>query len=230
MDEKELARLAHEIEEIKRAVRRNTPAIHDMFGIKGWDIFSLAAGSLVSAFGLGSHVLTAAYGGFERIPAGWQALLYSLLALIVVGSSVAKFVMVARHTVAGGPWRVYASFLGGGGKHIFASFTATIAVALVAAFWIGQPWVALPVSGILLGLMSIALAGLFGQPSFYPLGWWAVVSGAAGLWFYAAAPFLWVFIIYGGMFFVFAGAVHLQPRRPAAEPDSGGQAGEKGPA
>lgn len=224
MNPNELEALARDIEELKRVVRRNTPAIQEVFDIKGWDVFALAAGLLVSAFALGAHVLSAVYGSFDAIPAAWQAALYALLAVAFVGSGVVKYVLVARRTSTGGLWRVLGSFFGARGKHIYISFLGAIAAVVTAAFSLGHPWLAMPAAGILLGLMSNSLAGQYDQPSLLALGYWAIATGCAGLWFYASAPFLWVFIIYGGMLIVFAGAVRLHPRRRAgrsAAADSG---------
>ena len=215
MDQKELETLARDIEDLKRAVKRNTPFVAEVFDLKGWDLFSLAAGVLISVF---------AYGSFDAIPAPWRAGLWSRLANAVVGTGVVKLLIVTRQPLAGGNplGRYLGSFLNGGAKHIFIPLICLLTALIVGTIQTGLPTLLIPGIAILLGLSCNMLALHYGQPSLFSMGYWGLVTGIASIWWLDTAPFLWIFIIYGGMFFVFAGAIRRRPPAASAKkPEKG---------
>jgi hypothetical protein len=217
MDQRQLEELARDIEDLKRSIKRNSPLLHEAFDMKGWDLFSLIAGILISAFALGAHVLSATYGGFDHIPPVWQAILWAVLAIAVVGSGVVKILLFTRLDARGGSLgKVMKSFLAGNAKHTHLPYLALLVLAVSFVAQTGHPWYALPSGVLLMGLWCNVIVMQTGMKHMLALGYWGLASGSLALFWVESAPFLWVFITFGGMFFVFAGAIRLgrRPRNP----------------
>ena len=88
--------------------------------------------------------------------------------------------------------------------HVTMPLTLGMVAGIAYAFYAGRPWLALPVSSFLFGVMANVIAGKGGLRPYYVIGYWGILLGLASLLFVERAPFLWLFVIYGGMFFAFA--------------------------
>jgi urea transporter len=78
------------------------------------------------------------------------------------------------------------------------------AAALGFSFYSGHPWLSAPATAILICFWCNSLAASTDRWDYFILGWWSLLSGIAGLFFVEGAPFLWLFIIYGGLCCIFA--------------------------
>jgi hypothetical protein len=105
------------------------------------------------------------------------------------------------------------SFFGPTSIHTTGAMVVAIAAAVAFAVASGSPWHALPAVGIVVGLWMNSLGSQLRVGEYVVAGWWAVLSGAAGLFLVERAPFLWVLAIFGGMFYAFAAAIALSARR-----------------
>ena len=210
MDERTIERLAADIEDLKKSVKRNDPMLRAIVAPPGWTLFSLVAGLMVSAFALPAHVLVANYGSFSAIPPAWKAALFAVLAMFAVGGGLLKIVILSRRATAlGGRGFMGAAlaFFGGPSAHVSWPIVFLIAGSAVLSFAAGKPWYILPSSAMLFGVMANYIAVRSGQSAYFAVGYWSLASGAACLPFLGSAPFLCLFGVYGGMFLAFAAAL-----------------------
>lgn len=222
MDDKTIEALARDIEDLKRAVRRNEPLLNEVFDLKGWFVYSLVAGFMISAFALPLHVLLSAYGSFARIPAPWRAGLWAVVAAFLVGLGAVKLAMVARGGGHGWSaarlWKVMRSFYGGASLHVNLPSIILLATTVPLAFAAGHPWYGLSGFAMVIGVWWNMVVLQTGVRAYLALGYWSFVSGFLSLFWIETAPFLWVFAICAGMMFAFAAAVrYVQARKPGDE-------------
>jgi hypothetical protein len=210
MDEDTLKKLSEDIEDLKRAVRRNDPLLHEVAAPPGWMAFSLAAGLNVTLFALPAHVLVTRHGSFAAIPLGYRVYLWAVLGLFVVIGGTLKVVLMKRRAnevSAGlGFSAIFEAFYGGKSAHETIPMMLGMIVGTAYAFWAGHPWLALPLSSFLFGIIANSMASRSGLKAYYVVGYASVLLGLAALPFVERAPFLWLFIIYGGMLFGFSAA------------------------
>ncbi len=227
MDDKTIERLSADIEDLKRAVRRNDPMLREVSSPPGWVTFSALAGLNISLFALPAHLLASRYGGFDAIPTPAKLALFAALALFVVGGGTLKIVLMSRRAVqvagSDGFAKVLDSFFGGPMAHVTMPLTLGMVAGIAYAFYAGRPWLALPVSSFLFGVMANVIAGKGGLRPYYVIGYWGILLGLASLLFVERAPFLWLFVIYGGMFFAFsiAQAAEISAAKAAAGREAG---------
>lgn len=217
MDESTIRRLSADIEDLKRAVKRNDPLLHAVAAPPGWAAFSVAAGVTVTLFALPAHFLVARYGSFGAIPALPRAALWAVLGVFVVAGGILKVLLMTRRAYEleghGGLWKTIRLFYAGRDAHITAPLTAGMIAGVAFAVAAGRPWLALPTTTFLFGVLANVIANRSGLSSYYVVGYWGITLGLASLCFVEAAPFLWLFVMYGGMFFAFAAAQRAAFRR-----------------
>jgi len=212
MDDATLERLSHDIEDLKKAVKRNEPAIREIMTPPAWIWLSLGGGAAISLFALPAHVLTARYGSFPAIPPAWKAALWAMLAVFVVGGGLFKWLVIMKRSAemgSLGTWKLFKIVIATPSVHVSLPLFGCIAAAIVFSVATGHPWYAVPASAMLFGIESNLLATRTGVRSYYSLGYWGLAWGGASLAFIESAPFLWLFAIYGGMFFAFAAGLAL---------------------
>jgi len=218
MDEERLARLAQDIDELKAAVKKNDPLMREILTEKGWVLLGLAGGLGVTLFAVPAHILSRIYGSFAAIPPLGRALVWGALVLAAVGGGIGKFLLINRRMgeidKGSTMGELMDSFFGLSSIHVTGAMMVAIAASVAFAVFAGSPWHALPAIGIVVGMWMNAIGVQVRVPEYYVAGWWSVLAGAAGLFFVLKAPFLWVLAIPGGMFYAFAAAVALKPRRP----------------
>ncbi|PKL24510.1 MAG: hypothetical protein CVV47_08680 [Spirochaetae bacterium HGW-Spirochaetae-3] len=216
MDEDTLKKLSDDIADIKRAVKRNDPLLHDVAAPPGWAAFSLVAGIILTLFALPAHILTTRYGSFDAIPTGAKTALWAVLALFLIGGGVSKVLLMTRKAARvdgrDGLAKVVDAFYGGRQAHVTIPLTVGFVAAAAYAFFVGEPWIALPVTSFLIGVIANGVAIRCGLRSYYVIGYWGILMGLVSAPFVEAAPFLWLLIIYGGMLFVFALAQFAETR------------------
>ncbi len=214
MTDSDFERISEDIEYIKKAVKRNDPLLRQMATPPGWISLSLIGGTATTLFALPAHILSKAYGSFAMIPAGFKAVLFSILAILVVVGGIAKMALLSRKlgTTSGmfGFGRIVSSFFGGRSSYTTIPPILVLAVLLVYAAVSGRAWLSLPLSSLLLGLMSNQIGERSGVWSYYLMGYWLLITGSLSLFLAEHAVFLWVFIAYGGVFFAFAASLAME--------------------
>jgi hypothetical protein len=221
MTEREVEELANAIERLKRARTVGSAAEGGIGPGFGWLSLSLWAAAALTVFCLPAQILLAAYGGFRWIPPEYKALLWTGLALIVVGGGVLE---VLRLILNGGHERpesplaplrgVIKVIFGGTCRHL--AIPGLVAALTLAGFYcvIGHPWYAVSFTAVVLAFWLDYLGVILSRRDLIGMGWWCLVTGLASLFFVESAPLIWVFIIYGGLLYIFAG-VRMANRRRA---------------
>lgn len=105
--------------------------------------------------------------------------------------------------------RAFMTIYGGATSHLMVPLTLGMVAGSAFAVYYGHPWQALPLTSFFFGIMSNGIAARSGIGAYYAIGYWGVAIGLAAVPFVEAAPFLWLFLAYGGMFFVFSIALWL---------------------
>lgn len=217
MTEQEIKALAASVEDLKRAVRKNDPLLRAMMSYEGWMPFTFVAGLGIGLFCLPAQVLISAYGSFEAVPAVYRTILWCVLALLFVLSATGKFVLLARNAsdvrTKAGIRVILAAFFTGGNFHVGMPYLLTLIVGSVFAISLGHPWYIISVIAIPTCFWSNFIASQVDSPVFKAAGWWCLITGLASLFFIEAAPFIWIFVIFGGLCLVFSLSMILVARR-----------------
>lgn len=217
MDDETIRRLSADIDDLKRAVRRNDPMLHEVAAPPGWIAFSFAMAACVTLFALPAHLLVRMHGSFAGIPAGYQIVLFTVLGLFLVAGGVFKIRILLGRAVqldgSAGFARIMDSFFGGRAAHETIPMGLGLVAGVAYAFYFGHPWVSLSVTAFIVGLMSNRIAMRGDLRAYYVIGYWGILSGLTSVPFVEQAPFLWLFLIYGLMFYAFAVAQMVEKAR-----------------
>jgi len=233
MDSKDIERLARDIEELKLAVKKNDPLLREILTRKGWILLGLGGGLGVTLFAVPAHILSSAYGSFGAIPPLGRALLWAALVLASVGGGVWKLLLINRKVAEvdrdSGLGEIMDSFFGAASIHVTGGMLVAIAVAVAFSVASNRPWYAVPAIGMLLGIWMNAIGSQTRVAEYLVSGWWSILASAFGVFLVERAPFLWVLIIFGGMFYSFSAAIALSPR-PRRKVSAGGRSAGGGAA
>lgn len=208
MDDKELQRLSQDIEDLKRAIKRNDPLLREMVAPPGWLAIALMTAVTVSVFALSSHILVTKYGTFGAIPLLARIFLFVVLGMLLVIGGLMKIMILTRRATRlqekAGLSTFFINFYGGDAIHQSLPLLLGLIASSAYALYLGHPWMIMPISAFLFGLLCNSLATRSRVRSYYIVGYWGIFMSLASLPFIEIAPFLWLFVIYGGMMFAFA--------------------------
>ena len=194
MTDQELDELARSVEDLKRAVKKNDPFLRSILASRGWGALAFFASVCVTIFTLPAHFLSERYGSFDAIP---PALPGGTLAhprdiphpRLHLEKSFC-FVAGAREAEEGaGILSILNALFGGLSFHMALPFFVATVVTLAFAFSIGHAWISAPAIAILVCFWTNSLASTTDRRGYFLLGWWSLLSGAAGLFFVERAPF-----------------------------------------
>jgi len=207
MTDQELDELARSVEDLKRAVKKNDPFLRNILASRGWGALAFFASACITLFTLPAHFLSERYGSFDSIPPLYRAGLWLILAIFLIPGSIWKVILLRRRAreaeEGAGILSILNALFGGLSFHMALPFFVATVVTLAFAFTIGHAWISAPAIAILVCFWTNSLASTTDRRGYFLLGWWSLLSGAAGLFFVERAPFLWLFIIYGGLCYLF---------------------------
>ena len=207
MTDRELDELARAVRELKKVTSRNDPFLRSLFSTGGWLGLGIAGGLGITLFCLPAHILSALYGSFGAAPPVFRAVLWAILALVMVAGGVAKARLLMRKASeadsSAGMGKIVSAIFGGWGFHLAVPLVLSIAGVSTFVVLAGHPWLSVPASAILVCFWANIIGLMVEHREYLAMGWWCLATGVAGLFFVEAAPFLWLFIIYGGLFWIF---------------------------
>lgn len=211
MTDRELQYLAGAIEDLKKSTRRNDPMLRGLMASPGWISLSLFAAVGLTLYCLPAQILLAAYGGYRWIPPEFKILLWSIIAVVLVGGGVWKTILLINK-VGGfqkgkGLQAVLKASFGGLSFHIAVPLLIAIGSLIAFVCVIGYPWYTISFTAILVCFWANFVGTMIGRKDFLGIGWWCLVTGCASLFFVNSAPLIWLFVIYGGMCYIFAGTL-----------------------
>ena len=111
---------------------------------------------------------------------------------------------------------VFRLFFLGPNFHSGVPYVLTMAATSAFALLNGHPWYIVPAVALPTSFWSNYMSSVAGRREYLVAGWWVVLTGLASLFLIEAAPFIWVFVIFGGFCFAFAGAALFAGRRDGA--------------
>ena len=207
MNPTDLNTLLRDVEDLRRAVRRNSPFLREVISSRLLAVYALVFGCAVSGFCLASSLLVGRYSSFSAIPQGWKTGFWSALVLMGAAGAVMKPFLLGRRAAEVDRRATFLTVMkalyGGLVSNIYIPAFVCMAVASVFAVTLGHPWYVVPAVAVFYGFYANG-AGLFIQrPEFFASGWYAIAAGLLSVFFVERAPFLWTMLTYGGMCLVF---------------------------
>jgi hypothetical protein len=223
--------LLRDVEELRRAVRRNSPFLREVISSRLFAAYALVFGLVVTAFCLGSQVLVAWYGSFPGIPRGWKTGFWSALALLGAAGIVSKPLIIGRRAAQVDTRANFVTVIkvlyGGLISNIYAPAFLCMVAASVFAVTIGHPWYIVPAIAVFYTFAANGVGLFVHRPEYFVSGWYALAAGIASVFFLESAPFIWTAVVAGGMCVVF-GVVSLV--WGGGRRKSEGASGARGPA
>ena len=93
MDQSEFESLLHDVEELKRAVKRNNPFLREVVSTRFYPMYGLIYGLLIILFCIAAQVLIAKYGSPAAVPSHWKTLAWFLFGGLVAAGAVLKWTL-----------------------------------------------------------------------------------------------------------------------------------------
>lgn len=216
MNATDLDTLIRDVEELRRAVRRNSPFLREVVSSRIMAVYVLLFSLVVTAFCLISQVLIGSYGSFAAIPQGWKFGFWSALALLGVVAAVSKQLIIGRRAAEVDERATYMTVIrsvyGGLWFNLYAPAFLCMAVASIFAVTLGHPWYIVPAIAVFYGFAANGIGLFVRSTEFFATGWYAFAASLTSVFFLEAAPFLWTAVVFGGMSLIF-GIVGLMADR-----------------
>ena len=227
MKASELDNLLHDVEELRRAVRRNSPFLREIVSSRSLAVYVLLFGLVVSAFCLISHFLIGSYGSFSAIPRGWKIGFWPALILLGLVMVISKLLIIRRRAAEVDRRATYMTVIralyGGLWFNLYVPAFLCMAAASIFAVSLGHPWYIVPAIAVFYGFMANGVGLYIQRSAYFATGWYASATGLISVFFLEAAPFIWTAVVFGGISFVFGTASLLDGRKRR-----GGRSAEKG--
>jgi hypothetical protein len=207
MNQSELESLLADVEELKKAVRRNNPFLRQVVAGRFFAVLSIPFGLFVVAFCTGTQILVTRLGSFSAVPAAWKIAAGIFLALFFAVGSSLKWSFLARQArkVEEGAnfWTVIRSIYGGTWLHLNLPAILCALLVPVLAILAGHPWYIVPGVAIFLVFPCNSMGLAVQRPEYLAAGWYMLISGLVSLFFMESMPFIWAEVIWGGYLLVF---------------------------
>jgi hypothetical protein len=207
MDQTELETLRADVEELKRAVKRNNPFLREVVSNRFFSAASISLGFFVVAFCAGTQILIAQRGSFSAVPAEWKLAAWIILGLFFVVIGPVKWIFFSRkaQSVEEGAnfFTVIRAVYEGSWLHLYLPGVICMLLVPVFAIFAGHPWYIVPGVAIFIALPCNSLGFMVQRSEYLALGWYSLIAGLSSLFFMEAMPFVWSGIIYGGALLVF---------------------------
>lgn len=210
MNATDLDSLLRDVEDLRRAVRRNSPFLREVVSSRLFAAYVLVFGLAVSGFCLASQILIGWYGSFPSIPQGWKIGFWSALVLLGAVGIVTKPLILGRRAAEVDTRATFITVIkvlyGGLVSNIYAPAFLCMVAASVFAVTTGHPWYIVPAVAVFYAFAANGVGLSVHRPEFFASGWYALAAGILSVFFLEAAPFIWTAVVAGGMCLVF-GAV-----------------------
>ncbi|MGO8694128.1 MAG: hypothetical protein ACLQMF_10710 [Rectinemataceae bacterium] len=207
MDQSEFESLLHDVEELKRAVKRNNPFLREVVSTRFYPMYGLIYGLLIILFCIAAQVLIAKYGSPAAVPSHWKTLAWFLFGGLVAAGAVLKWTLFsrrARSLAEGANYRtVLRAVYGSTWVHIILPAVICMLFVPVVTIVAGHPWLMVAGVAVSWAFACNALGLMVQRLEFLLTGWYALISGLASLFFIEAMPFLWSGIIWGGALVIY---------------------------
>lgn len=199
--DRELERLAADLEKVKNAVNRSSLVLREVMGPVHYRGLLLYAGFATIALCLAFHFAPLPWGGFAQSPAWLRSLLVVASAGAVLGGGLAKMLTVGRAARAVDRRLTVLSFFRRYyGPLVIHLYPPMILILLATCAWLlatGRGFSVIGVLGLFSGILLNMLGSVFRQAEYLVFGYWTLLAGAASFFVPGLSPALWVAVIFG---------------------------------
>jgi hypothetical protein len=207
-DKHTIARVIRDLNEIKAAVKRNSPVLREIVTARFFWWLFLIFGVAVVGFSLLMHFLVLHYGGYASIPLSLRLTFWIVASIAGIVMYAFRIRGVIRTLKKIDSRLTLLSILGdhnlGEFFHIYGP-VAVIAAGLSVYFSrTGQGIYIIAVWGGCIGLVLNLIAFAVHLPEFYVAGYWCLVSAAVSIFVPGVSASLWTAICIGGGCIVYA--------------------------
>jgi hypothetical protein len=207
MNALDLDTLLRDVEELRHAVRRNSPFLREVISSRLLAVHVLLFGLAVAAFCLISRVLVGSYGSFAAIPRTWKIGFWAALILLGVSAAVSKQLIIRRRAAEvdrRATWlTVIRAVYGNLWFNLYMPAFLCMGVASIFAVTLGHPWYVMPAFAVFYGFLSNGVGLFIQRTEYFATGRYAFATSLASLFFLESAPLLWTAVVCGGMYIVF---------------------------
>jgi hypothetical protein len=218
MSSRDIESLVSDIEELRKAVRNNSPFLRALADSRLFAAFALPMGVFIVVFCLGTHFLIGAEGSFEAVPMGWKLAFWIFMGVFTLTAGIGKIIIMKKRAAEVKADATFATVIkamyGGVWFHVNVPLFVCMFTSVAFPLYVGRPWYILPGTSIFLGVISNALWFLFRRAEYVVMGWYSLAAGIASLFLVESAPWIWASLVYGGAFIVFGVVGLLTPVSP----------------
>ncbi len=207
MDQKQIETLLADVEELKKAIKRNNPFLREIVSGRFLPIMSLVFGLLVIAFCTGTQIFVTKLGSFAAVPFGWKTAAWIAVCLYFIIGWLVKWSFLIRQAKrveeSANFATIFKLFFLGSWLHI--NLPAVLCMVMVPVFAVlaGHPWYIAPGVAIFFIIPCNNLGLAIRRPEYLAAGWYILLSAFVALFFIEGMPFIWTEIVWGGYLLVF---------------------------
>ncbi len=225
-DKHRLARLLRDLDEIKAAVKRNSPVLREIVTARFYWWLILIFGAVASLFAVAMHLLVNRFGGYDGIPVTVRAVFWALAAAAGITMYVFRvrgvLLTIRRIDPRLTVWTLLGDHTIGEFFHLYGPLCLIAAGVTIVlsrtgnSYYIVGTWVL--VMGMTWNLLGFSVHLL----EYYVIGYWCLITAALSFLFPGVSASLWVAICAGGGSVVYAAAWRFMGtgKVPAREEDA----------
>jgi hypothetical protein len=222
-DSQRIARLFRDLDEIKAAVRRNSPVLREIVTARFYWWLLLIFGAGVIVFSVVMHFLILRYGGYGAIPASVKAAFWAVAAAVSAVLYAFRVRGVLRTIKQIDSRLTLLSLLGdhniGEFMHLYGPLCLIAAAATIYLSRTGHSFYIVGTWGLCLGLTCNLLAFAAHLVEYYVLGYWCIIAAAVSFFVPGISAPLWTAICFGGGCVAYAAVAEVVRQRELPRKD-----------
>ncbi|HUI69999.1 MAG TPA: hypothetical protein VL354_05730 [Spirochaetia bacterium] len=207
-DRSRIARLLKDLDEIKAAVKRNSPVLREIVTARFYWWLILVFGAAVTVFSVVMHFLVIRFGGYEAIPGGTRTVFWVLAAAAGVVMYVFRVrgvlltirKMDRRLTF----WSLLGDHTVGEFFHVYGPLSVISLAATIYLSRTGNAYYIVGVWALHIGLTWNLIGFAVHLVEFYVIGYWCLLVAALSIFLPGVSASLWIAICAGGWSITYA--------------------------
>jgi hypothetical protein len=197
-----IVRLMRDIDQIKAAVKRNSPVLREIVTARFYWWLLLIFGLAVALFSVTMHFLVLRYGGYSTIPAPFRTVFWVVAAIVGIILYAFRVRGVIRTIRKIDRRLTFLSLLGdhdiGEFLHLYIPMCLIAIGATVFFSEFGHPFFIVGIWELWIGLIVNLIAFATHLVGFYVLGYWYLATAALSFFVPGVSASLWTAICFGG--------------------------------
>jgi len=216
-DRTRIARLLKDLDEIKAAVKRNSPVLREIVTAKFYWWLVLVFGASGCLFAVAMHLLITRFGGYDAIPVPIRTVFWLAAALagaVMYAYRVRGVLFTIRkmdHRLTF--WSLLGDHTVAEFFHVYGPMSALAVGLTIYLSRTGNSYFIVGVWALHIGLSWNLIGFAVHLLEFYVSGYWCLAIGTLSIFFPGVSASLWVAICAGGWSITYAGVSWLVTRR-----------------